>query len=467
MNSFLPTLRNRVRKFVKLLNRHLQLKKELRGNAEFILSAYYEVNEILIFIFPFLAIAMVPFTIIDILSYYSHHDNSAIILFDACFIAGCILFTFLLNFPSIRPSDLNRRKVLVTSATIFLTFCATTINVLLLKFGSDVSIFAFTQLGVAVLFRYPDKTKTFIYILNYGFFIYFLHSLDPKPWFLLQNITFIFVVTLLFDQISFLTKVSSFHKQQSIRELNRRLVLESVKKSEILRIAIHDLKSPVTGILSLVGLYTKEPPGADEKSSTNNKSEPPEVLDHIEQTARRILDSIEEVLYLSTSEETVPRKRQLQQIQPVELLRTVTANLGFSIQTKNIEIVDELPRSQFSFSTHPQILYRVFDNLLTNAVKFSPHGSTILLHGEILENHKGKILKINIEDSGPGFRPEDQEGIFREFSVLSAKPTGIESSTGVGLSLAKKLLDRMCVKIQLGNSTRLGGANVSLEFEQY
>nr|WP_306819299.1 HAMP domain-containing sensor histidine kinase [Leptospira sp. id769339] len=340
-------------------------------------------------------------------------------------------------------------------------------NLLIFQFGTDISLFAFTQLGIAVLLRYPDKTKKVIYFTNYAVFFAAMFWLGKNSSFLIQNFFFTMVMTTLLDLISFLTKVNSFHKEQSIRDLNRKLVMESIKKSEILRIAIHDLKSPVTGIISLVGLYTREPSHISPSIRlTSSYADPPEILDHIDRTSRKILESIEDVLYLASSGDTETIENQSQNLNPELLLKSVACNLNFLFSSKNIRIEDNLSEYNFYFQANPQILYRIFDNLLSNAAKFSPENSEISLKSELTSELHEKILIIKMEDSGPGFQPEDEKNMFREFSILSAKPTGSESSSGIGLALAKKLLDRMGIRIRLGNSETLGGAKVILEFPQ-
>ncbi len=467
MKNIVLTIKSRSKSFVFFIRKHLQIRNELRTNQEFIRSAYLEVYLILRYLFPFLSIAYIPFATLDFLDYLKESSDISLLIFNSIFLPGCLFFTIALNFP-VHKNSFIFRKWIAIAGTIFLSFSGTSMNLLIFRFGPDLSLFAFTQLGIAVLLRYPDKTKTFIYLFNYGFFLASMVLAKLDISYLVQNCFFTMIMTILFDHISFLTKVNSFHKEQSIRELNHKLVMESIKKSEILRIAIHDLKSPVTGILSLVGLYTQEPNhvlSSGRNMHSKAYVDPPEVLDHIDSTARKILESIEEVLYLSGSEEMELVGKPNRSLDPQLLLKSVSCNLEFLFSSKGIRVNDQLSEHPFSYQAHPQILYRVFDNLLTNAAKFSPRGSQIILSSRLVTRAlEESALFISIEDSGPGFRPEDEKNMFREFSVLSARPTAAEPSSGVGLSLSKKLLDRMGIRIRLGNSSRTKGAEVLLEF---
>jgi two-component system sensor histidine kinase/response regulator len=82
---------------------------------------------------------------------------------------------------------------------------------------------------------------------------------------------------------------------------------------------------------------------------------------------------------------------------------------------------------------------RVLDNLVSNAVKFSPRKTTVRLS---LQSTGGQV-QCCIADQGPGFTSEDKTRMFRRFGRLSARPTGGEPSTGLGLSIVRKLTRAM------------------------
>jgi signal transduction histidine kinase len=77
------------------------------------------------------------------------------------------------------------------------------------------------------------------------------------------------------------------------------------------------------------------------------------------------------------------------------------------------------------------------DNLVSNAIKYSPIGGKIA----VLVNHEKKNTIIRIADEGAGLSPEDLGRLFGRFQRLSAKPTAGESSTGLGLSIVKCIID--------------------------
>jgi signal transduction histidine kinase len=78
------------------------------------------------------------------------------------------------------------------------------------------------------------------------------------------------------------------------------------------------------------------------------------------------------------------------------------------------------------------------DNLVSNAIKYSPIGGKISV---LVSHHEKKKTVIRITDEGAGLSPEDLGRLFGRFQRLSAKPTAGESSTGLGLSIVKRIID--------------------------
>jgi two-component system sensor histidine kinase/response regulator len=87
----------------------------------------------------------------------------------------------------------------------------------------------------------------------------------------------------------------------------------------------------------------------------------------------------------------------------------------------------------------PAALDQVFDNLISNAIKFSPPDKKIFVS---LQRSPGHV-ECHIRDEGPGFTEEDKTRLFHRYARLSARPTAGEPSSGLGLSIAKKLVQAM------------------------
>ncbi len=84
-------------------------------------------------------------------------------------------------------------------------------------------------------------------------------------------------------------------------------------------------------------------------------------------------------------------------------------------------------------------LLQVLENLLSNAIKFTPQGKSIT----VALAARGDMARLEIRDEGPGFSPEEMPRLFGKYVTLSARPTGNEDSNGLGLSIAKSLVESM------------------------
>ena len=84
-------------------------------------------------------------------------------------------------------------------------------------------------------------------------------------------------------------------------------------------------------------------------------------------------------------------------------------------------------------------LVQIVDNLISNAVKYSPSGKNIYVKVRQMDGG----VRAEVRDEGPGISAEDQKRLFGKFARLSAQPTAGEHSTGLGLAIVKKLVESM------------------------
>ena len=119
------------------------------------------------------------------------------------------------------------------------------------------------------------------------------------------------------------------------------------------------------------------------------------------------------------------------------LMRGVAANYDAKARAKKQELAiseDHGPLVAFA-DQHSAI--QIFDNLVSNAVKYSPSGKRI----DIRLKRREEMIRFEVQDQGPGLDQEDLRKMFGKFARLSAKPTGGETSTGLGLSIVKKMVE--------------------------
>jgi len=102
----------------------------------------------------------------------------------------------------------------------------------------------------------------------------------------------------------------------------------------------------------------------------------------------------------------------------------------------------------------PAAALQILDNLISNALKYSPPNTTVQVHTLPETDHALVIVR----DEGPGISESDQKKLFQKFTRLSARPTGGESSSGLGLAIVKRLAEAMSGTIQCQSTLGAGSA---------
>ena len=140
----------------------------------------------------------------------------------------------------------------------------------------------------------------------------------------------------------------------------------------------------------------------------------------------------------------------------VELINSIKE----SADSKNIGIkyVNNAPNS--FVNTDPTYFALIFENLLSNAIKFSKSGKSVFMETSIVNGN----LQVRVLDQGPGVNAEEREKLFQKFAKLSARPTGGESSTGLGLSLVKRYAELIDAKVWYEEKAGFGAVFV-VEFK--
>ena len=244
-------------------------------------------------------------------------------------------------------------------------------------------------------------------------------------------------------------------KNEELSKLNQEFYEASHFKTQVLSIVAHDLKNPLSAILNYTELSLHE------ISLHEIPSDSPATT-----FVSRIADATKYMLQLITSlldSAAIDLGRielRLQTLSIVPLLAAVIDNYESRASAKGQRIVFEA-QSKLRINGDEERLYQVFDNLVSNAVKYSPLGKTIQVRVSDITAKKTRecnpCVRVEIQDEGPGFSEADTAHIFGFFQRLSAKPTGGEHSTGIGLAIVKKIIDLhggvLQVNTELGSGT--------------
>jgi signal transduction histidine kinase len=228
----------------------------------------------------------------------------------------------------------------------------------------------------------------------------------------------------------------------NVHNLNSELKELHDEKNNLMDILAHDLRNPLQNIISSVNLMN---------SKKDDKSFVIEMSINITEQAKRMSSLIKRLLDYRLIED---RKiiLNITEFSPGDILNDLVKNIRLIAVKKNIKVISECSCFGVSLKSDHELLYQILENLLTNAVKFSTHGSNIYLRCLNLEN---KHI-FEVEDEGPGFTDDDKTKIYSIFAKLSAQPTGNEHSTGLGLSIVKKLCGLLGAEIKLESEENKG-----------
>ncbi len=222
---------------------------------------------------------------------------------------------------------------------------------------------------------------------------------------------------------------------QKLEQERRNLEVVNEELKTLTSIVAHDLKSPLNKVLGIVQLIPMVGSLDDEQKK---------LVGMVTQVAKDGRMFIENLLDIKAIEE---QKRRLK-IEPLEINEWIRRSMIGYEQTgsqKNIDVYFETNAAEAIIDIDKSAFGQVMDNLVSNAIKFSPEEKNVHISVEV----GYALVSIAIRDEGPGISAEDQQRMFKKFQRLSAKPTGGEHSSGLGLSIVKMLVEQMKGEIQL------------------
>ncbi|MBK8022395.1 MAG: response regulator [Chloroflexi bacterium] len=209
-------------------------------------------------------------------------------------------------------------------------------------------------------------------------------------------------------------------RKRTIEELRR---LHEVK-DHFFRIASHDLKGPLGNLRLAIYLLRHQAQDAQTQ----------ELLDNADLNINTMQNVIAEFLdsaALQNGEVNLS-------LAPVDLGQAITEQVRqYSMYALKKEITLNVVNPTGMVLGDSGRLGQALGNLISNAIKYSPHGSEVTIWTDDL----GDSLRICVADQGPGVPEEERERLFTQFGKLSARPTDGESSTGLGLWITKVLVN--------------------------
>ncbi len=232
---------------------------------------------------------------------------------------------------------------------------------------------------------------------------------------------------------------------KTLRERNKKLRELNEERIYMMSVVAHDLKSPLNQINGLVNVIKLE-----DESLTDTQHE---CLDNISVVSQRLSDLINKIL----GSRLYDKKKEDIEVEPVNIEEVAESSINDFKEVaaaKEITLNLTAPGQDTLVQADRHYLRQIIDNLVSNAIKFSPAGSKVDVN-IVEEDDK---VQLEVIDEGPGLTKEDKEKLFTEYAVLSAKPTGGESSTGLGLAIVKNYVEKLGGKIWCESEPGQGAA---------
>lgn len=215
------------------------------------------------------------------------------------------------------------------------------------------------------------------------------------------------------------------------------------EKNNLLKIISHDIRGPFNQMFALLQMFEME---SGDLTDTQK--------DYIDRMYRAVLGGMEMIRNLHDARSLDNGNITLNP-EPVEikkLIRTSVRNFSIQCRIKGSKVIYNDSGPDVTISTDKILLGKIFDNVLSNALKYSEPGSEVMI-GSTQEG--GKNI-ISVKDQGPGLPAEELNRIFSKFQKLTPKPTLGEATTGLGMYLVREFSDMLNAEITVANNTGKG-----------
>ena len=372
-----------------------------------------------------------------------------------CIVIGLpfiMIFTgFLLSFLSLAVYYFIRVKKIVTPFKIlFYLLCVSSVVAMWILDGgingqsSDTMLVAFILLliivpnknRIHVLFIFLAITLLIYLIQYYKPDIIIKFSSDSARW--LDGLTTtIYTTVFVFFIIQFLLNHYNTEKTKALEGEKRQIEINA-DKDRFISVLAHDLRSPFSGLLSLTE-------SLKENLRSYDIDEIEEQVKVISQSAEKIYNLLEDLLIWALAQnDKIPFN--LQRINLLNVSRSIRELLLPTANLKNIRI-NCREEGKLYINADPEMLKTVLRNLVSNAIKFTPHGGTVTIGSQYIDSK----IRISVSDNGVGIDPRNIKRLFDISQIFTTKGTEDEEGTGLGLLICKKFAEKHGWEIQVNS----------------
>ncbi|ANH82140.1 hypothetical protein A8C56_15220 [Niabella ginsenosidivorans] len=211
-------------------------------------------------------------------------------------------------------------------------------------------------------------------------------------------------------------------QNDTLQETLKVLEQSNAENAKMMKVIVHDLRGPISGINAIAGLLLTEP---------QRTAEDAEMFELVKDSSQNLLDLTDDILALNTK----PGALKKEPVDIGDLLHHCVALYMSKAREKGLEI--HLQAAPVMIKADRQKLWRVASNLISNAIKFSPAGAVIHID---LEDSAGSVL-IGVKDEGIGVPDDIKNRIFDLHTSAKRHGTAGEPSFGMGLSITRQIVE--------------------------
>ena len=237
------------------------------------------------------------------------------------------------------------------------------------------------------------------------------------------------------------------HQMEKNKKLYERSLKNEKFKNDYFVNLSHELRTPINIILSVLQLLNSL-----EDSGNVTKEKARHYMEVIKKSSNNLLKIINDIIDSSKIESGAYKIKKQDSVDIVYLVEETALNMSDYIKEKGIELIIDPEIEEKIICCDPKEIERCIINLIGNAVKFTESGGTI----KVLINEDGKFVSISVEDTGLGISKDDQKFIFNRFEQGKGSDSTKVSSSGIGLTLVKYIVELHNGRVSLESEENKG-----------
>ena len=230
--------------------------------------------------------------------------------------------------------------------------------------------------------------------------------------------------------------VSVFRDVSGLKQLD-------LLKSQFINMAAHELKAPLSAIKGYIELVSERTLGESLNDYDN-------YLNRSLERLNSLINLINDLLSISRMESGKIR-REIHQFDVSELLNKTLEFFKTEAEKRDLTVESDFSPG-LMIEADPEEIQRVFNNLISNAIKYNKPQGTLSVFAE----KNGHYVTIQVSDTGIGLKPEEKERLFEEFFRAKNPLTRNVTGTGLGLTIIKKIIDNYAGKITVDSEFEKG-----------